>query len=53
MITFICFVLWKLQAPWWAYVLSILGVLCELDSSNLVHRGDKINIYKSTIEKGE
>ena len=29
MITFICFVLWKLNAPWWVYLLSIIGVLIE------------------------
>lgn len=42
MITFICFVLYKLNAPWWIYVLSIIGVLSELDSSDLVHRDDVI-----------
>ena len=40
MITFICFVLWKLQAPWWAYVLSILGAIIELDSTDLAQRKD-------------
>ena len=40
MITFIAFVLWKLNAPWWVYVLSILGVICELDTSKLVHKSD-------------
>lgn len=40
MITFICFVLWKLGAPWWAYVLSILGVICEFDTSSLLHKKD-------------
>lgn len=30
MITFIVFVLYKLQAPWWVYVLSIIGVISEL-----------------------
>jgi hypothetical protein len=38
MITFICFVLWKLNAPWWVYVLSIIGILAELDSSNLAKK---------------
>ena len=52
MITFMCFVLWKLQAPWWVYVLSIIGVLSELDSSDLVHRNDRINGYGKII-KGE
>lgn len=27
MITFMCFVLWKLGAPWWVYVLSVIGAL--------------------------
>lgn len=40
MITFICFVLWKLSAPWWVYVLSIIGILIELDNSNLAHKDD-------------
>ena len=31
MITFFCYVLWKLQAPWWVYVLSIIGLLAEFD----------------------
>lgn len=38
MITFICFVLWKLNAPWWIYVLSIIGALIELDSSDLAKK---------------
>ena len=42
MITFVIFVLYTLHAPWWIYVLSIIGALSELDSSNLAHRGDKI-----------
>lgn len=40
MITFICFVLWKLQAPWWVYLLSILGAIIELDGSDLAHKED-------------
>ena len=40
MITFICFVLWVLKAPWWVYVLSIIGVICEFDNSSLVHKKD-------------
>ena len=52
MITFICFVLWKLQTPWWVYALSIVGVLFELDSSDLVHRNDRINRHGKII-KGE
>ena len=40
MITFICFVLWKLNAPWWIYVFSIIGVISELDSSKLAHKDD-------------
>jgi len=31
MITFICYVLWYLHAPWWVFVLAIIGLLCELD----------------------
>ena len=55
MITFIIFVLYTLHAPWWVYVLSIIGVLGELDSSNLVHRGDKIMADGSGLHivKGE
>lgn len=53
MITFICFVLYSLNAPWWVYVLSIIGVLTELDSSDLVHRNDRINPRTLRIEKGE
>lgn len=34
MITFIVFVLFELNAPWWVYVLSIIGVITELDSGN-------------------
>lgn len=41
MLTFIIFVLYTLRAPWWVYVLSIIGVIEELDSSDLVHRNDK------------
>lgn len=40
MITFVCFVLWTLDAPWWVYVLSIIGIICEFDTSNLAHRSD-------------
>lgn len=40
MITFIAFVLWKLNAPWWVYVLSILGVICEFDTGKLAHKSD-------------
>lgn len=40
MITFICFVLWKLNAPWWVYILSIIGVIIELDGSDLAHKDD-------------
>lgn len=53
MITFICFVLYSLNAPWWVYVLSIIGVIMELDDSTLVHRNDRINPRTSRIEKGE
>ena len=55
MITFIIFVLYKLHAPWWVYVLSIIGALSELDSSNLAHRGDKITGTRSDLHliKGE
>ena len=53
MITFICFVLYSLNAPWWVYVLSIIGIIMELDSSDLVHRGDRINPRTTRIEKGE
>lgn len=45
MITFICFVLWKLNAPWWVYVLSIIGALCEFNDSSLAHRGDRVNNF--------
>lgn len=53
MITFICFVLYKLNAPWWIYVLSIVGALSELDNSDLAHRDDEIIHYgiKSIIRK--
>lgn len=52
MITFICFVLWKLNAPWWVYVLSLLGICSEFDSSKLAHKEDieKLMILIRTIE---
>ena len=53
MITFICFVLYALNAPWWIYVLSIIGIIMELDSIDLVHRGDRLNLINKRIEKGE
>lgn len=55
MITFIIFVLYTLHAPWWVYVLSIIGVIGELDSSDLAHRGDKITNNRSGLHltKGE
>lgn len=40
MITFVCFVLWTLKAPWWVYVLSIIGIICEFDTSGLAHKED-------------
>lgn len=40
MITFMIFVLWKLNAPWWIYLLSIIGILSELDNSNLASKDD-------------
>ena len=52
MITFICFVLWKLNAPWWIYLLSIIGVMIELDSSNLAHKQD-IDELKTLIKRRE
>lgn len=30
MITFVCFVLWYMGAPWWVYVLAIIGLIMEL-----------------------
>jgi hypothetical protein len=53
MITFIIYVLYTLHAPWWVYVLSIIGVLIELDSSDFVQRGDRINLISGRIEKGD
>ena len=53
MITFIAFVLFKLNAPWWVYLLSIIGVILELDSSELVHRGDKIDFNTNEFKKGD
>lgn len=42
MITFICFVLYTLNAPWWVYVLSIIGVIAELTEreKNIATRED-------------
>ena len=40
MITFVCFVLWALDAPWWVYVLSIIGIIAEFDTSDLAHKSD-------------
>ena len=34
MITFICYVLWCLDAPWWVYLLAILGTLAEFDGKD-------------------
>ena len=40
MITFVCYVLWVLKAPWWVYVLSIIGIIVEFDTSELAHKSD-------------
>lgn len=31
MVVFMFFVLWKLGAPWWIYLLSVIGLLIECE----------------------
>ena len=40
MITFMCFILYTIHAPWWVYVLTVIGLLSEFDGSNRVTKKD-------------
>ena len=53
MITFVCFVLWTLKAPWWVYVLSIFGIICEFDTSGLAHKEDFKKIADALEEEND